>query len=172
MEPSVYTAECDLGRGVFAKRDLAEGEHILVIEGKIISFEDTLQKQATEANPIQVGHDRYIDVVPPGMYLNHSCAPNAGIVDDRILVALCDIAAGTEVRIDYSTTMQENSWTMICLCGNASCRGIVRDFRLLPASLQERYLSWGIVQNFIRRTHAHSSLVRRNETDGIPAIGH
>ena len=150
MELNVYIAGCELGQGVFAKRHVAKGEEFLVLEGTIISFAETQRKGQTEANPVQIGDDQYLDVLPPGMYLNHSCNPNTGIVRDRIMMALCDIAVGEEVRIDYSTTMQENSWTMACRCGETICRGLITDFRLIPVTVQRRYLDLGIVQDFIR----------------------
>ncbi len=37
------------------------------------------------------------------MYMNHSCDPNAGIINDRKLVASKDIHKGGEITIDYST---------------------------------------------------------------------
>ena len=172
MEPSVYIEGCELGQGVFAKRYIAEGEEFLVLEGGIISFKETQRKGETEANPVQIGDDEYLDVIPPGRYLNHSCNPNAGIVRDRILVALQDIAAGEEVRIDYSTTMQEDSWTMACRCGKQDCRGNITDFRLLPKALQERYLALGIVQKFISSAHSlRTRHVAHDHRESIRVIG-
>jgi hypothetical protein len=38
---------------------------------------------------------------------------------------------------------------MRCICGTASCRGLIGDFHDLPMDLQQRYLKLGIVQPFI-----------------------
>ena len=83
------------------------------------------------------------------MLANHWCAPNAGIRQDRELVALRDIAPREEIRYGYSTTMDEKSFTMRCRCGAPGCRQVVRDFSELPEGLQQYYLSRGLVMSFI-----------------------
>jgi hypothetical protein len=45
--------------------------------------------------------------------------------------------------------MEEQSFTMECACGDASCRKTIGDFSLLPKPLRERYLAQGIVMQFI-----------------------
>jgi hypothetical protein len=92
---------------------------------------------------IQIGPNQYIDTQPPGVFANHSCAPNAGIRNDRDLLALRDIPTGEEIRYDYSTTMDEKSFTVACRCGPPGCRQVVTDFAELPAGIQEYYLSRG-----------------------------
>ena len=148
-ESAVFVQTCELGRGLFAARTFASGERILEFGGPVITLVQTAAKGEAEANPLQFDHDRYFDIGPPAVFLNHSCAPNTGIIEQRWLVALRDIAAGEELRFDYSTTMHENRWTMQCRCGEAGCRGLVTDFRLLPPGVQRRYLQLGIVQPFI-----------------------
>jgi len=145
---------CDVGLGVFASRDLMPGEIILAIEGPIIDFAETKRRGPRECMAIQIGPDRYIDTQPPGVLVNHSCEPNAGIRENRYLTALRKIRRGQEIRYDYSTTMEEHSFTMQCLCGAPSCREWVRDFSTLPRPLRERYLAQGIVMDFILRNAA------------------
>lgn len=151
-EPShshVYVAPCDLGLGTFAAEPIRRGEPVLRFDGSIISLAGAIAKNEAEANPLQVGDERYVDLVSPGVFINHSCEPNAGIADDRTLIALRDLHFGEEVRFDYSTTMWEEMWTMPCHCGGAGCRGVVEDFVRLPAATRERYLRLGVVQRFI-----------------------
>ncbi|HWQ91522.1 MAG TPA: SET domain-containing protein-lysine N-methyltransferase [Clostridia bacterium] len=144
-----YLAECDVGLGIFANRDIAPGEHILDIQGPIIDFAETKRRGPRECMAIQIGPDRYIDTQAPGVFINHSCEPNAGIRGSKHLVALSLIRKGQEVRYDYSTTMEEQSFTMECRCGAPSCRRVVRDFSTLPLPLQHRYISRRIVMQFI-----------------------
>jgi uncharacterized protein len=157
----LYIAECDLGRGVFAKRAIREGEIILAFGGALIDFAETKRRGPRECMAIQVGPDQYIDTQPPGVFVNHSCAPNAGIRNDRDLIALRDIPAEEEICFDYSTTMDEKSFTMVCRCGAPECRQIVMDFTELPAGIQHDYLSRGLVMGFIvrrlRRTEASAT---------------
>jgi hypothetical protein len=140
---------CDVGLGVFASRDLTPGEIILAIEGPIIDFAETKRRGPRECMAIQIGPDRYIDTQPPGVFVNHSCEPNAGIRQNQNLVALGKIRRGQVIRYDYSTTMEEHSFTMRCLCGAPACREWVRDFSTLPRSLREHYVTQGIVMDFI-----------------------
>lgn len=163
-DPVFRIRPCDVGLGVFAARDIAAGEVILGIRGPTIDFSETKRRGPRECMAIQVGHDRYIDTQAPGVFVNHSCEPNAGIRNDDALVALRDIATGEEIRFDYSTTMEEQSFTMDCLCGAAQCRRVIRDFSTLPQHIQERYLDLGIVMSFIQV----ACKPRRHDT-GLPA---
>ena len=148
---TLYVADCELGRGVFARRAIRSGEIVLVFGGPLIDFEETKRRGPRECMAIQVGPDQYIDTQPPGVFANHSCAPNAGIRQDRELVALRNIAPREEIRYDYSTTMDEKSFTMRCRCGAPGCRQVVRDFSELPQGIQEYYLSRGLVMSFIAK---------------------
>jgi hypothetical protein len=141
----------ELGRGIHALRPLCAGDVILEFDGPRMSHHEVLALGEAQAYTIQIGPDRYIDTRPPGRFTNHSCSPNAGVARDRVLVALRNIPAGEEIRFDYSTTMSENHWTMVCRCSGPECRRIIRDFHLLPNALQMRYIELGIVQSFIVR---------------------
>ena len=149
-----YIEECDVGLGVFARRAIRRGECILLFGGPIIDFAETKRRGPWECMPLQIGPNRYFDTRPPGIFVNHSCSPNAGIRGDRDLVALRDIAAGEEIRFDYSTSMEEQSFTMRCLCGAPDCRHMIADFSSLPEAVRDRYLKLGIVMGFIARKMA------------------
>jgi len=148
---SFYVAQCELGRGVFARRAIREGEIILTFGGPLIDFAETKRRGALECMAFQVGPNQYIDTLAPAVFVNHSCAPNTGIRNDRDLVALRDLPGGEEIRFDYSTTMDEKSFTMGCRCGAPGCRRVVTDFSDLPAGVQDYYLVRGLVVSFIVR---------------------
>lgn len=139
------------GLGVYANRTILAGERILTFSGPLIDFLGTLALGEREGDALQIGLDQYIHLDQPGRFVNHSCRPNAGIVEDRILVALVPIFPGNEICYDYSTTMKEDHWTMACQCGSAACRREIRDFTTLPLDVQQRYLGLGIVQRFLTR---------------------
>lgn len=143
----VFVDACDVGRGLFAARRFRKGECLLVFEGPLV--EGQAGRDLSDA--IQIGEETYLDPMPPGKFVNHSCSPNAGIVNNVFLHALEDIEKGEEVRFDYSTTMGESFWTLDCLCQSPACRGRVLDFVTLPRLVQARYLELGIVQDFIRQ---------------------
>ena len=148
---TIFIDECAFGLGVFANRDIREGEVILTFGGPIIDFAETKRRGPWECMPLQIGQDQYFDTRPPGIFVNHCCEPNAGIRHDRDLVALRAIREGEQVFFDYSTTMEEQSFTMNCGCGTPRCRRVIADFSTLPREVQEEYLANGIVMGFIAR---------------------
>ena len=145
---SVCVGACDVGRGLFAARTISEGEAILRFEGPVLTLAEVRAKGPHSANALQVGINRYLDLIEPGVLVNHSCEPNAGIRDMVMLVALVTIAAGEEIRFDYSTTVGD-FWTMPCRCGRAACRGVVASFASLPDQVRAKYLGLGVVQPFL-----------------------
>ena len=146
---NVLVGRSAVGRGVLANRHLQPGQPILTLEGPVLAAPEMLALGPDRVYALQVGHGRFLDLTPPGRYLNHSCDPNAGIVNDRVLIALRPIAPGEEIRFDYSTAMRGDHWTMECRCGEYLCRRVVLDFHHLPPITQNRYLQLGIVQRFI-----------------------
>ena len=101
---------------------------------------------------VQSGPSSHIELNSDLVYINHSCAPNAGLrftADGVFLTALQPIPAGEEIAWDYSTTLAEPDWSMQCGCGSPQCRGVVRAFALLPAETQDRYRALGIVAPYL-----------------------
>jgi hypothetical protein len=143
--------EGPLGKGVYALKSFRTGDTILMFEGPELSHYEVFGMGDAQAYAVQIGPDRYIDTLYPGRFTNHSCDPNAGILQDRNLVAICPIAAGEQIQFDYSTTMSGEHWTMDCCCGSPKCRRQISAFHLLPVRLQAHYLRLGIVQQFIVR---------------------
>jgi hypothetical protein len=162
IEPLVDVRDGALGKGIYARRPISAGEQILEFTGRVLTLGQVLLlSEEAQAYPLQVGPYHYIDLESPGRFANHSCDPNAGISDDRILVALRAIAEGDEICFDYSTTMSEGRWTMKCRCGRPICRGLVQDFHFLPGAVQTGYLHRGIVQNFVVREWQERQARRR-----------
>lgn len=138
----------ETGKGVFAVRKIVSGEALMSVDGPVTDFLATLAMGEAQCYALQFGPDAYYDLDAPARWANHACDPNCGIRACRF-VALHDIAQGEELTWDYSTTMDERYWTMQCQCGSPTCRGVVDDFRTLPAELRQRYLDLGIVMPFI-----------------------
>lgn len=81
---NIYVAQSKFGRGIFATRSIAAGEFILKYDGRIISSE--MAHCDESGYPLQISEHNYIELDPPGMFTNHSCEPNAGILHDCHLV--------------------------------------------------------------------------------------
>lgn len=151
----VYVDQCSFGKGIFAALDIKKGEVILHFTGEVIDLSQALLKEEYPlGNPLQIDSDKYIDLEEPGVFINHSCEPNAGIANTTTLIALTDITQHTQIFFDYSTTMSDGLWIMNCACSSIHCRKIIEDFHLLPELLKEKYLKMAIVQDYIVREHA------------------
>ncbi|MFH1843908.1 MAG: SET domain-containing protein [bacterium] len=153
MSRDIWVGNCEIGNGLFAGRHFNRGELILTLRGPRFTRDDPIHQHEIGANLLQTGPRTYILLEPPGVFANHSCHPNAGIMNTRELVAIRDIVPDEEIRFDYSTTMDEDQWTMPCRCGQLGCRHTVTDFKLLPDTLRTQYLALGIVPRFIARKY-------------------
>ena len=116
----VTIGQSALGAGLFAAQALQPGQAILLLSGAVLSRDEIVALGSERSYAIQIGPDEYLDTMPPGRYANHSCNPNAGIKNDRVLMALRPVAAGEEIRFDYSTAMGRGHWTTECRCGEPS----------------------------------------------------
>lgn len=144
-------ARCELGLGIFATSSIPLGATVLSFTGPLVDAAGALAKGDRSGDVVQIDRHRYIDPEPPGLYVNHSCDPNAGIRDGSSLVAIRPIWLGEQICFDYSTTMRDRLWSLACRCRSPHCRGTVLDFDLIPARVAQRYLALGVVQPFIAR---------------------
>jgi hypothetical protein len=71
--------------------------------------------------------------------VNHSCDPNLGWSTDG-LVAMHDVAAGTELTTDYALSISDPGYLLRCHCQTYRCRQLVTgdDWRI--PELQRRYV--------------------------------
>jgi len=137
------------GKGIFTTVDLPKNSLLFNIKGKQITFEETLKLDDDQCYCLQISLDKYIIAESPFLFSNHSCDPNCGINKKMDFITLKNIKAGEELQWDYSTSMMERHWTLKCQCEQFGCRGIIRDFDLLPSSKQKQYLQMQIVLPFI-----------------------
>lgn len=143
------------GLGIFTTARAKSGQAVFPIHGTRKHYTTLLTKGGTFLdNCFRVSEEYYVS--PEGyigVYLNHSCEPNARVVkkgNKLFVYAISDIPSGTEVLIDYSTiTAGDDIWTMRCNCGNKTCRGLVKNFYKLPHTLQEKYKTLHIVPAYI-----------------------
>jgi SET domain-containing protein len=145
------------GRGTFTEEPIAAGERILAFSGPHLRHAQT----SASTLALQIGPDLYVgESGGPDDFVNHSCEPNAWVRIDGTsaeLRALRDIAPGEEILFDYSTTLDEDDFTMECRCGAPSCRRVVGDGKDLPAAVWERYEALGILPEYVRRSRAGST---------------
>ncbi|MES2097156.1 MAG: SET domain-containing protein [Pseudomonadota bacterium] len=148
--------ETHLGKAVFAAHSFAEGDRLIEFTGRRFRADriPSLMRGAS---------DRFVQVTPEHFMgpsgriddlVNHSCAPNAGLrfADSGVfLVAIRSIAEGEEITWDYSTTLAESNWHMICQCRTAECRRVIGNFATLSPERQEWFRAHNLVAPYLRR---------------------
>jgi SET domain-containing protein len=140
MEKLICVRETPLkGRGIFALRDICKGEIISTFTGPRVKIErlDEFPPEVVD-HLFNVGIDDYLVAREPEVRTNHSCDPNAGIVNDVCLVAMRDIQKDEEITFDYSVIIADD-WALECRCGSPLCRKIIGKYRDLPAEIKEKY---------------------------------
>lgn len=114
--------------GVFASVDIARGDLIAVWGGEIVTG-DVVSTYAPDQLrlTLQVEEDLYLvsSHEGPSDWVNHSCAPNAGLRGQTTLIALRDIRAGEEICFDYAMSDGSAYDEFSCQCGATNCRGKV-----------------------------------------------
>jgi len=145
-----------LGKAVYAAAPFAEGDVLIEFTGRRFRADQipSLMRGSSDRF-VQVTPDHYMG--PSGRIddlVNHSCDPNAGLrFTDRgvFLVAVRAIEAGEEIAWDYSTTLRESNWHMICQCRSEGCRRVIGNFDGLDPDRQEWFRARNLVAPYLRR---------------------
>mgnify|MGYP001576211116 CR=1 FL=1 len=163
MDNKFIVKDSDInGKGVFAVSPIKNGDTICVMGGKELSIPELkIKYQCGEerlSDPLQISEKSYLDLDEPYIFFNHSCAPNATIIDKHKLVAIRAIEPDEEITYDYSFTEWSDEdfddyeeWFMECKCGTSYCRKVIGEFPILPKSLKNKLLKEKMVQDFIIR---------------------
>ena len=154
---SFRVEENHLGKAVFAAASFAEGDTLMEFTGRRFRVDQIPSlMRGSEDRFVQVTPDHYMG--PSGQLddlVNHSCAPNAGLrftEQGVFLVAVRAIQPGEEVTWDYSTTLKESNWHMICQCRTPQCRRVIGNFDSLDADRQEFFRARNLVAPYLRRS--------------------
>jgi len=154
-----HVGDTHLGKAVFAAEGFAEGDTIIRFTGRRLRADKVPSLMRGQADRfVQVTPEHYMG--PSGRIddlINHSCAPNAGLrfTDDGVfLVAIRAIASDEEISWDYSTTLAQSNWHMICQCRSADCRRVIGNFASLPEERQEWFRARNLVAPYLRRRDA------------------
>jgi SET domain-containing protein len=136
------------GKGLFARRAIAQGEIVAVKGGHVLTRAQwAALEPALGSAEIQLAEDLFIAPVDQTerdgsmLYTNHSCDPNLAIQGQFVLVAMRDVAPDEELTIDWATT-DDGDHVMQCRCGSPRCRRTVTGKDWTRPELQERYRGW------------------------------
>lgn len=133
------------GRGLFARRAIREGEIVAIKGGHILDRRALERVRGRIAHSyIQIADDFFIGAATAAevrrnkLFINHSCAPNLGILGQIIFVARRGIRAGEELTYDWA--MEEHSPVRTrCRCGAPRCRGVLTGQDWKRPTLRRRY---------------------------------
>ncbi|MCL4703797.1 SET domain-containing protein-lysine N-methyltransferase [bacterium] len=143
------------GMGIFAKEFIKEGEIVwwetpeeqakrfIVTREVVASWPEELQRKFLNyayqiSEGIYYGPENGVSNDPADS-TNHSCDPNTWFVDDNAMSARRDIMPGEEITYDYAMSEIEEDFILVCGCGAANCRGIIRGSDHLLLEVQEAY---------------------------------
>lgn len=135
LSPALKAESIRGQRGVVAARRIAAGEVVAVWGGDVVPEEQFSQLPLAQQR-ISVQIEEHLYLAPrkegPAEWVNHSCAPNAGMCGQIALVALRDIGEGEEVCYDYAMSDGSPYDEFECSCGAVQCRRRVTgdDWRL------------------------------------------
>jgi hypothetical protein len=152
------------GDGLFSTTRLDADVVVIRLGGRLVSTAElhhlfTAVADDAYIDTVAFGVDTHI-VLPPGTtahYVNHSCEPNLWSVSAYELATRRPIDPNDELTIDYGTISDDATFRMECLCGAASCRGVITGFDWRRADLQRRYAR-----------HWSPGLQRRIDSDDRP----
>lgn len=133
------------GRGLFARRAIRKGEIVAIKGGHILDRRGLARVKGKIAESfIQIADGFFIgaataaEVKRNKLFINHSCAPNVGILGQIIFVAMRDVRAGEELTYDWA--MEENIPARTeCRCGAATCRKILTGRDWTKSALRRKY---------------------------------
>ena len=127
------------GWGLFARRDLEQGEFLVEYRGDRIrphvanDREAQYRREGKDMYLFSLSDEWIVDATDCGSvarFVNHSCAPSvmSKIVDvdglpHLVFVARCAVQAGQELTYDYRLAKEDDGEKLPCLCGAPTCRG-------------------------------------------------
>ena len=128
------------GNGVFARRNIREGELIDEYMGERIDWDEANLRAEQAHGPVNhtfyfsLADGRVIDGGSEGndaRFINHACEPNCEAQEDEgrvFIYALRDIARGEELNYNYALVYEERHTAQVkrqfaCNCGSPGCTG-------------------------------------------------
>jgi len=152
-------------RGLIARSPIKRGGVIVVMGGQIVDiathnqigrFAENYGMDIAEDFSFCPKNEAELEMMPQ-CFINHSCEPNAGFLDQLRIVAIRDIGAGEEIAYDYAFLLYGNprnryEFRIDCTCGSPACRRVITVHDWKIRELQEGYGRW--FQPFLREKFA------------------
>ena len=136
LNPFVVKGNAISGFGIYANKDLNEGEFIFLGEEKSQRLVTLRQVEKNWSEDEKEVFRRYAFPISKEVFLiwdsdptkwapqNHSCDPNTAY-DGLNVVTARPITKGEELTLDYATFLDKNMQPFHCSCGSPNCRGLI-----------------------------------------------
>lgn len=154
IKPYMMKGNSIAGYGIYASRDIKEGEIIFKGEGR---SQRIITKRFVENNwneDEKMHFRRYAYPVSEELFIlwdddpsewapqNHSCDPNTSF-DGLNVLAARNIAKGEELTLDYAQFLDENMEPFRCRCQSEKCRGLIMGIPGNSLTIREKGLAVG-----------------------------
>jgi D-alanine-D-alanine ligase-like ATP-grasp enzyme len=135
-KPFVLKGNSIAGFGIYASRDIKEGELIFSGEEKAQRLVTLRHIEMNWSEKEKETFRRYAYPISKEVFLlwdtdptewapqNHSCQPNT-VYNGLNIAAIRDIKKDEELTVDYATFLDKNMEPFHCLCGSENCRGLI-----------------------------------------------
>ena len=116
-----------------------------------------------------MGRHRHLEELGVLAYLNHSCRPNIHLDTTALtLVALQDIAAGSELTFFYPSTEWEMARPFTCRCGQPECLGWVAGAKKVPRDVLNRYALNLHIEDLLGEPQSDNTAATAQAAAGLP----
>lgn len=132
------------GKGLFANERISEGEVVAIKRGRVVNSLELAALDLPSHIELQINRDQYLVPVEGSsfeenmIYINHSCAPNVGMLDATTFVTIREVNKDEELVIDYAM-IDDNDQEMKCNCKTSDCRKVITGKDWQPIDLQQKY---------------------------------
>ena len=148
LHPEIEVQPSDVaGRGLFTRVALPSGTVVSRLGGTLLdsaALSSLLERDDGAVDSVRVDEDVHL-VLPSqsrNRFCNHACDPNLGWVDEYTLATREDVAAGSELLVDYAMSITDDHWFLRCHCASYRCRQMVEGTDWRIPQLQQRYDGW------------------------------
>ncbi len=149
---SLYISQSAIsGYGLYAGEKITEGEIILSFGGTLAYQSERYSGKYMSSTFVGLSEDIMLCETTSAEkdysdYINHSCNPNAGMLDCLTVIAIKNIDINEEIFCDYAFWEADEEWLLEvqCKCGSVNCRKIItgRDWqKVSPTSKNYQYFS-------------------------------
>jgi D-alanine-D-alanine ligase len=149
VKPFIMRGNAIAGYGIYASRDIQQGEIIFKGEGKSQRIITKRFVEKTWNEDEKLHFRRYAYAISEELFIlwdddpsewapqNHCCNPNTAF-DGLNVLALINIEKGQELTLDYAQFLDEHMEPFQCQCGATNCQGLIKGINGNTITLREK----------------------------------